>query len=405
MFIKHQKTVSVKRSYATYCPLFKSLVICVIAYLSVSHAFADLLLEVKVETSEQVKAPSAGPNASWLSSQQLKCTDKGMANFGGKWMGGVSYGPIQTEGKHITLEIDFTPYESFYTWLDGHIISLQDMHGNVICRLDMVRRGRLRLTCGKNAAVSPVINWEGEQSRTLRIVWEKENARLEMNGKTWVSVKTSGLKTKKYIVCVGKLANGEPGAVGWYGGWRVNTDQRNDRAKQIDLGKQDSRFNKLLLLDRQIILDQEDSIKIPVQFSLSRARRAAAHLALDSLWAKLYRNFKLDHFDHYLAEVAEMAQQITLSDSPNEVFPLPMPIKTGLWLRKEDQQLYFGFCGWGMGCYMRELAELGFNLVSTSIWPDRVFNKDGSLKENYIKARILPLLDAPVRPVNLPEVS
>ena len=352
------------------------------------------LLKVDVANNSNLQIPSIDPHVDWQSINKLFLVDgKGMVNFGGKRTGGIRYAPINIQDNQIILEVTFTPYENFYAWMDGHLISITDQNSNTVCRLDMVRRGRfMMIRCGKSA-ISPAVNWKGGNSRKLKIVIGKEHTCLEMDNKTLMEIKTPKIALGKYKLCIGRLENGNPGAIGWYAGWSVTTGKYSGSSKQIKPNLCDPRVKELLALEQEILISQNNKSTVLDQYSIRLARRAAARLALDSLWAKLYNNTMLDKFDYYVTELTEMVQQINQPDFTDDTFSISMPADKEKWLGKDDRQFYFGVCGWSLGCYMKELSELGFNLVSTTVWPDCIFDTNGNINNDYINARILPTLD------------
>jgi hypothetical protein len=366
-----------------------------------SPVMAEPVLVVNPKTISDVRTPTTGPKAQWISNSHPQFDDKfGMMNLGGKDHSGVIYEPVSIPGHEVSLEMIFRPGIGFNGWLDGHLISLLDKQGRVACQLDMVRRGRFRLICGEKAIVSPMIEWnnnwkEGADPRSVKVIWSGEKIWLEVKGETWLTLKDVQMFTPgRYQLRMGRLQDGTFGAIGWFNDWRVVSNIENSsQAPVVDLAKRDSRLVELLALDQRLIPGKEDMpVGIPTQVNTKLARKAAARIALDALWYRTYGK-KETYQKEFLDELKKMADEIENDTQPAQVIPLPAPITQGRWMLDGDDQYYFGSCGWELGCDIPEFVQMGYNLISINIWPEAIFDQNGKTNLWYVERSIIPNLD------------
>jgi hypothetical protein len=369
--------------------------------LALSSAMAEPVLVVHPENISDVRKPTLGPGAQWLSNSNPRFDDKyGMMNLGGKDHSGVIYKPVSIPGQEVAIEMIFRPGIGFNGWMDGHLISLLDEQGRVACQLEMVRRGRFRLTCGEKAAVSPMIQWnnnwkDGADPRSLKIIWNGEKIWLEVKGETWLALtQVPAFAPGKYQLRIGRLQDGTFGAIGWFNDWQVvSNNEKSSPAPAVDLAKQDSRFVELLALDHRLIPGKEDMpVGIPTQVNTKLARKAAARIALDALWYRTYGK-KETYQKEFIGELKKMADEIEKDTQSAQVIPLPAPIAGGRWMLDGDDQYYFGSCGWELGNDVPEFAQMGYNLISINVWPEAIFDQNGKMDLWYVERSVIPNLD------------
>jgi hypothetical protein len=381
-----------------YCSVLS--VLGVMLGLAFSSVFAEPVLVVNSRTINDVRKPVLGPQAQWLSNSHPRFDDNGMMNLGGNDHAGVQYEPVTISGQEVRIEMILRPGIGYNGWMDGHLFSLLDAQGRVACQVDMVRRGRFRLSCADKAAVSPMIEWannwkDGTDPRPVKLIWADDKIWLEIKGETWLTLSgVPAFTSGKYQLRIGRLKDGTVGTIGWFKDWRVVANkEKSSPAPAVDLTKRGSQFTELLALDQRLIPGKEDMpVGIPTQVNTKLARKAGARIALDSLWYRAYGK-KDSYQKEFIAELTKMADEIEKDTQPAQEIPLPAPITKGRWMLDGDDQYYFGSCGWELGSYVPEFAQLGYNLISINVWPEAIFDQNGKTDLWYVERSVIPNLD------------
>jgi hypothetical protein len=351
------------------------------------------ILEVNATSFQNVYTPVVGPRATFLTSDYLVFdSSDGLTCIGGTWRVGVRYSPIAFNGSELVAEVDYTPYGQ----TDGNLMTLVDPAGTEI-RLEVIRRGRLGLRYGSQKAHTVVINWPVGY-RTVRLIRTSNTMRLEFNGATWVTMTNlPSITTGNYQVKVGCLAANDPSAQGYFYHWRVISRTTPSTVLPLpDWGLSTTIASQLQALEnRADALCVPEITGTPTQLTIKQLRSAAARVTLDSLWSRAYLG-KTTAFDTMVSDLnTNVFDPLQYGTDNATVIPLAQINSTGdggRWLI-DDDGLYLGLVGWDVAPYIKDMAQLGHNLISTSVLPNYVFKSDGSTTMKFIEGEVLPILD------------
>jgi hypothetical protein len=353
------------------------------------------ILEVNATSFQNVYTPVAGPTATFLTNDYLVFdSTSGLTCIGGTWRAGVRYSPVAFNGSELVAEVDYTPYGQ----TDGNLMTLIDPNGTEI-RLEVIRRGRLGLRYGSQKTHTVVINWSSG-CRTVRLIRTSNTMRLEFNGATWLTMANlPSLTTGNYQVKVGCLAANDPSAQGYFYHWRVISRTTPSTVLPApNWGLSSTITSQLQALEnRADALCVPEITGTPTQLTIQQLRSAAARVTLDSLWNRAYKG-KTSAFDAMVTDLNTNIFDPLENGTDNvTVIPLAQITSTGdRWLI-DDDGLYFGLVGWDVAPYIKDIAQLGHNLISTSIVPGQVFDNYGVPTMKNIEGEILPILDLAAR--------
>ena len=139
-------------------------------------------------------------------------------NYTGITVTNIGNGELPTK-----IDIGFSPADTFNTWLDGHLFSLLDADGRELLRLDMVRRGRFRLTTAGKSAISLPVKWspavvhyDNLKPDTLTILITGRESALVLGEKCLVRLPAVPTGNGPFTAKLGRLGDHNRGALGWY---------------------------------------------------------------------------------------------------------------------------------------------------------------------------------------------
>lgn len=295
-------------------------------------------------------------------------------------------------GGPLTVALDYLPALR-HTWLllDGNLLLIRDASGNEVLKLDLVRRGRFRLKYGKATQISLPLLDEIDRF-PLRLVLDGGGARLEMEQRMWAQLPGPALPPGEYSITLARPENGIPGAFGRYRELTVS-DTASPPARQPDYPERSAQFARLAEADRRLLADPAYDLNpavAPAAFDRDNAGRAAIRIALDSLWKRLHIG-QTANFDAYLADLEVEAARLAAPHVPAPAIPLTRDRSAG-FLTPGDRDFHFGVIGWELGNYAPELALLGCDLVSDSVWPAQLITPEGGFNEEHYRSRTLPSL-------------
>ena len=295
-------------------------------------------------------------------------------------------------GGPLTVALDYLPALR-HTWLllDGNLLLIRDASGNEVLKLDLVRRGRFRLKYGKATQISLPLLDEIDRF-PLRLVLDGGGARLEMEQRMWAQLPGPALPPGEYSITLARPENGIPGAFGRYRELTVS-NTASPPARQPDYPERSAQFARLAEADRRLLADPAYDLNpavAPAAFDRDNAGRAAIRIALDSLWKRLHIG-QTANFDAYLADLEVEAARLAAPHVPAPAIPLTRDRSAG-FLTPGDRDFHFGVIGWELGNYAPELALLGCDLVSDSVWPAQLITPEGGFNEEHYRSRTLPSL-------------
>ncbi len=322
----------------------------------------------------------------------LKIDEKrGIANLSESYCS-ATLPTIKTTGEPLTIDLFYTPnLMHYWLWLDGRVLTLKNQQGKTVLTVDIVRRGRLRLGYGNDGQVSFPLQ-QTTETLPLKVIIDNNGARLEALGRSWATVKGTALQAGNYQIILAQSDKNHLGARGWYSHITVTKGAEN-ALPSVDYASKGDFYRRLSELDRKLITGNEDHTAVPeTTFSIATARKAAARCVIDSLWHRLYLN-KIQHFDEYFNDLAKSVDTINSGNPETERWNLPASPAGTRFLSPEDREFHFGVIGWELGCYAPEMAKLGYNIVSDSVWPNIVMNPDGRFNAERMTQRILPSVE------------
>lgn len=304
--------------------------------------------------------------------------------------------PVSTfhhEGGPLTIALEFQPALP-HTWLllDGNLLLIRDASGDEVLKLDLVRRGRFRLQSGGMTRISwPLLDEIGHFP--LRLIWGNDGIRLEMEGRTWVQLDSGDLPPGEYSIALAQTVSGIPGAFGHYRQLTVSAGEPATPVRLPDFPERGPEFARLAEVDRRLLADPAFDFPLtvpPAEFNRDEAGRAAIRIALDSLWKRIHIG-RRENFGVYLDALEEEAARLAAPHEPEPSIPLE---SAGFerFFSPDDRGFHFGFIGWELGNYAPELARLGCDLVSDSVWPAQLMFPDGTFNAAHYRSRTLPSL-------------
>ncbi len=305
--------------------------------------------------------------------------------------------PFEVGNGQLTLRLEYLPpFIHQFMWYDGRVLELQDAQGEAVLTLDLVRRGRFRLEYRGVGAVSlPMDRFDGGAVDFV-VVIDGGTARLEVNGQRYLQVfSASPLAGAEYrVVLANAVTDAEKiCAYGTYRRIHCFNAVPAVPAPAYDPGAGDVDYEKLKALETRII-SGEDELAVRVNnsgtFSRNTARKTVCRVVLDSLYRRLNIGKRVN-FDELYRDLLGMVEAMEKEDAAADV-TYDLPEEAAGFLTPEDDNFHFGAIGWDQGQYARDLAGLGFNLVSDSFWPNQVMRPDGSFNQDYYVNRIGPSL-------------
>ena len=292
----------------------------------------------------------------------------------------------------------YSPADTSYCWLDGHLFSILDADGRQIIRVDLVRRGRFRLTCGDTSALSrfifwepTVIHWNNLKPEKLELILGKENVALVRGGYTTVKAKGGNYGKAPYSVRFGRLGLENRGALGWYSSLEIIPGDAPIPPETPFPGNQDyaERIQKL----NDFFYGPQSMQAIPEDNAVQEcaAQWAAGRLAVDGLW---YRQEKKNerNMELFLKDAEALMEELK-TGTGLRAWRVPSNYSTPM-LGEDDTDFYGGVCGWGLGSLAPELKAMGYNLVSAHVWPDSVMRREnGIFDDGMLRRRTMPHLE------------
>ena len=289
----------------------------------------------------------------------------------------------------------YSPADTSYSWLDGHLVSILDAEGKQILRVDVVRRGRFRLSCGDSSKVSrfvfwepTVIHWNNLKPEKLELILGKEDVALVRNGFTLVRTAASNYGKGPYTVRFGRLGPEDRGALGWYASLETISGE-TPLPPDVPLPGNPDFASRIQKLD-DFFYGPESRQEIPDGSVIleEAAQWAAGRLAVDSLWYRQEIN-KERNMELFLKDAETLMEELSCG-AGQRTWRVSADYSTPM-LGSNDTTFYGGVCGWGLGSLAPELKAMGYNLVSEHVWPAAVMHgKDGVFDDGMLRRRTMP---------------
>lgn len=333
---------------------------------------------------------------------KIKIDDLGVWNI---WPNYTQIGldKLNYDGKTMNIDFTFSPADTSIAWLDGRLLSLVDSKNNQeVLRLDMVRRGRFRLSMGEQKVLSrhqnwssTVINWDNLTPKKISLRLLNNQAGLVIDGETIIALDNVKLQNGDYKIFLGsELTPDNRGALGWYSNLSYNESLDSVLPKKQPLPGKAEWAERVQTMEEFFVNPDMDKTTANVNnIRYYDARIAAAYIALDGLWYRLENNLE-PGFPYFLEKLEEVAQEI----KDNQVADYEIVIdnsdnKKDYFLSPNDLDYYYGDCGWGLASYAPEFAKIGLNLVSEHIWPGAIFDDNGNYQDVMLIRRTMPQLE------------